>query len=211
MGKKKKKNKTKVIYKDAPKRTARESFLKQTPELTPEQKKEATSRLVTLFKKLGEKPEPILDMFERLEIPYLRRNFAFDDQSEECTYILIKVDDLHAGEIRNQAAGSIVNRLYGDKVAQQTPSETTEYDPKFVEPEEFKEPLKNWQEMPPNTHNPETGEKLPEPEVIEPEVIEPEVTEPADWEKEFLQKGHQPTLSTPDPEEAEEYLRRIQG
>jgi len=180
MGKKKKK-KVKVVYKDAPKKTARESFSEQVrkqqqqAKLDPEAQREATSRLVTLFKKLAEKPEPILDMFGRLEIPYVRRSFAFDDQTEESVYILIKVDDLHAGEIRHQEAGSIVNRLYGKKVDEQ---------------------------MPPNTHNPQTGEPL----FVEPEVPAPEpAPEPlAVWEKELV-KG--PIEIT----EQEDYLKGIQG
>lgn len=179
MGKKKKK--VKVVYKDAPKKAATQSFSEQirNPKLDPEQQKEATSRLVTLFKKLGEKPEPILDMFYRLEIPWARAELTIDGVVDN--YIIIKAVELEAGEARHQHAGSIVNRLYGDKVAKQMP------------------------EMPPNTHNPVTGEELPKPEPA-PAFTTMEDEPLAKWEKELL-SNEQANAEQAD----EEYLRGIQG
>lgn len=187
----KKKKKVKVVYKDAPKKAATQSFSEQirNQKLDPEQQKEATSRLVTLFKKLGEKPEPILDMFYRLEIPWARAELTIDGVVDN--YIIIKAVELEAGEARHQHAGSIVNRLYGDKV--NLPPEP-EYDPKFVEPQEYKEALANWQEVP-------APEPAPAFATMEEEPL-------AEWEKELM-KNEQ--TKAEQVEDSDEYLRGIQG
>ena len=183
MGKKKKK--VKVFYKDSQKKFVSQSISEQirNPKLDPAAQKEATSRLVTLFKKLGEKPEPILDMLYRLEIPWRREPLVEDGED----YIIIKAADLDAGEARHQGAGSIVNRLYGDKVAQQMP------------------------EMPENTHNPVTGEELPKPEPA-PAFTTMEEEPLAKWERDLMyNEVNQPAPGTPDPADEDEYLRGIQG
>lgn len=84
------------------------------PPLTDEQKTIATKRLTSLFKKISERPESILDMFYRLEIPWYRRQFdhLIDSDPEGTEYIIIRVKDLEVGEERNQSQGSIASRVY---------------------------------------------------------------------------------------------------
>jgi hypothetical protein len=76
--------------------------------LTQEQKVAATRRLVTLFKTISEPPEPLLTLFARLEMPWSRMTF----DGKEC--YVITVEDFEAGESRNQAQGSLANRVYND-------------------------------------------------------------------------------------------------
>lgn len=108
--KSKKKNKAKKV---APVSNSNPPRFK-APALTEEQKKIATQRLVSLFKNISAKPEPILDMLFRLEIPW-RRTVLKDTDGSDVEYIIIKATDLEEGEIRHQNGGSLVNRLYGNK------------------------------------------------------------------------------------------------
>ena len=136
------------------------------PKLDPEQQKTATERLVKLFKALGDAPETILDMFERLELPY-EKVWGFEDDSNESVlqYITIKWSDLLAAEKRNQDQGSIAKRLYGEKVAapMEPKIDATGADSNvpMTGPEGRVQPKGSGTVtvtgLPPNTHNPETG------------------------------------------------------
>jgi len=108
--KSKKKANTKVLKKPVPQKELPE-FLKGRRTLTEEERKAATQRIVNLFKAVSATPEPILDMLYRLEIPW-RRSVLKDEHGESVEYILIKADDLAAGEERNQSKGSLANRIY---------------------------------------------------------------------------------------------------
>lgn len=85
-----------------------EKELPIAPPLNDEQKRQAVQRLVGLFRSVSQKPEPILDMLFRLEIPWYRREL----DGEEC--IVIKAADLERGEERHQEQGSIADRIYKD-------------------------------------------------------------------------------------------------
>jgi hypothetical protein len=130
----KKKKKVKVVYRDSsqgkplPKALSDLEELRINPprNVDPETRKDATERLVRLFKAVSEAPEPILDMLYRLEIPWRRTDLIIDNAEEP--YIIIKASELEAGEVRHQASGSLVNKLYGDKIAERmnAPIEFTE-------------------------------------------------------------------------------------
>lgn len=112
MGKKSKKN---AKRNGRPKKPVAQAnlpeFLKNRKPLTEEERKAATQRLVNLFKVVSSTPEPILDMLFRLEIPW-RRTILKDEHGNDSEYIIIKTDDLAAGDERNQAKGSLANRIY---------------------------------------------------------------------------------------------------
>lgn len=78
--------------------------------LDPEVQKQSVSRLVTLFKTLGEKPEPIRDLLHRAGIPWELKTL----EDTEC--IVIQLADLEAGDARLQEQGSIAQRVYGDTI-----------------------------------------------------------------------------------------------
>ena len=99
-------------------------------------------RLSKAFKALSAPPEPILTMFDRLGLKYVVDTMAGELEGQ---YVLIKYEDLVAAEEANQKHGSIVQRLY---------------------------PVEPQPDLPANTHNPETGEALPEPVAYQPDPDE---------------------------------------
>lgn len=161
----KKKVKTKIVYRDAPNPKLPKTFQDLKENSAPvdeETRKEATERLVKLFKAVSVPPEPILDILYRLEIPWRRTDLVIDNIDD--SYIIIKVAELEAGEARHQIAGSIVNRLYGDRLAERM-TESSEPLIEADEPEYYEtEPIPEYEFMEPihipATHNPSTGEQI---------------------------------------------------
>jgi hypothetical protein len=76
---------------------------------------EAAARLTQMIVTLAMPPEPVLNLFRRLEIPW-----SIDELPQELDgdpigqkYLVVKLEDLEAGEQRNQQQGSLLNRMYG--------------------------------------------------------------------------------------------------
>ncbi|QGJ90115.1 hypothetical protein HWC80_gp097 [Mycobacterium phage Indlulamithi] len=76
---------------------------------------EAVERLSRLLRFASAPPEPILAMLTRLGIPYHtgELNQELDGDPIGQKYLVIKAEDLEAGEKKNQAQGSVLARLYG--------------------------------------------------------------------------------------------------
>ncbi|AVD99704.1 hypothetical protein HWB51_gp108 [Mycobacterium phage Cuke] len=103
---------------------------------------EAVKRLATIMQAMSAPPEPLLSLFERLGIPFeIVENVPGDPSFDT---VVIKVTDLVAGEERNQAQGSTLARLYGKG-----------------DPAAMLSKVATGGQLPPNTHNPQTGVKLP--------------------------------------------------
>ena len=150
-----------------------------TDPLDPEVAKASVNRLVTLFKTLGEKPEPILSMFSRLGIPWeLIENVPGDPMHD---IIVIWVADLEAGDQRNQEQGSIAQRVYGDRIGAAMSPYSSRTDP-------------------------EAGvEAHPENEVVTEKRTEPTESSGKEFEHDFVQlqcdNGTPPDLSENDSED----------
>lgn len=70
--------------------------------LDPKQQVAAQQAMVKL---LSTPPEPILNLFERLKIPWQRADFDGD------TYMLVKWSELMSGETRNQSEGPFIKKV----------------------------------------------------------------------------------------------------
>lgn len=74
-------------------------------------RQKVVSRLAKAMKHMSEPPEPLLSLFERLEIPWEKVQNVPGDPSHDT--LVIRWTDILAGEQRNQTQGSILQRLYG--------------------------------------------------------------------------------------------------
>jgi uncharacterized protein (DUF2342 family) len=72
---------------------------------------QAVERLKVLMTAITDKPETVLEMLGRLEIPYSKGEMAqeWDGDPVGTEYICFRVSDLEAGEARNT---SLASRLY---------------------------------------------------------------------------------------------------
>jgi len=123
MTKKKKKKQT------APTKSTKPTKLVEAEQLSSDQQKEATERMAELFKEIAKPPEGFLPLLDRLNVPYQMmcgkffgggdsfgtEQFSTDLVEEELVdgeqVVIIRMNDLIAGEERNQAQGSVLNRL----------------------------------------------------------------------------------------------------
>lgn len=79
----------------------------------PQKQRDAIRRLAALFAWASRPPETVVGLLERLSISYAKGtvsdfNIDVEDGRE---YMLIALDDLDAGEQRNQEMGSVMNRI----------------------------------------------------------------------------------------------------
>lgn len=121
MGKKRRKQRPK-----RPTNLSRDRLKRQAaPELSPEDRQVAVGRMAGAFAALSAPPEGIIPLLDRLEIPWEVReldDLAVDsadsvDDSEcdsgdhRASYLVVRVASLEEGEARNQAQGSILDRM----------------------------------------------------------------------------------------------------
>lgn len=79
-------------------------------ELETDPKKVATQ--AAMMKLLGARPEPILAILDRLEIPWERKVIkSKSDEKEPSTYLVIKWSDLMAGERKLQQEPTYMQRV----------------------------------------------------------------------------------------------------
>lgn len=81
-----------------------EEFMKNLESMDPVRREQ----MMTLLKTISSPPERILDLLDRLEIPWERKRL----NDESC--LIIRWKDLTAGEARNQEEGPILKRLIKD-------------------------------------------------------------------------------------------------
>lgn len=86
-----------------------EEFMKNLESMDPVRREQ----MMTLLKTISSPPERILDLLDRLEIPWERKRL----NDESC--LIIRWKDLTAGEARNQEEGPILKRLLKESAPQQ--------------------------------------------------------------------------------------------
>ena len=74
----------------------------------------AVQRLTKAMHHMGEPPESVLELLDRLEIPWERAKNVAGDESYDT--LVIRWSDLLDGERRNQEQGSVLKRLYGNDI-----------------------------------------------------------------------------------------------
>jgi hypothetical protein len=103
-------------------------------DVSAEDKQLAVARLVKALKLLSANPEGIMEMLARLGVPVKKvQNVPGDPQYD--TYVIL-VQHMAIGEMENQRQGSLLQRTYGSNVIGDGPP------------------------LPPNTHDPVTGQPL---------------------------------------------------
>ena len=79
-----------------------------TPELDPK----SQAAQMAMIKLLGTPPEPILNLLERLQIPWERKTIKANKSDETGeSFLVIKWSALMAGETRNQEEGPFIRKL----------------------------------------------------------------------------------------------------
>ena len=78
-------------------------------------RQQAVQRLSKAMHYMGQPPESLLELLERLEIPWERIKNVPGDESYDT--LVIKWSDFLDGERRNQEQGSVLKRLYGQDVS----------------------------------------------------------------------------------------------
>ena len=80
---------------------------------------EVAKSLAKGFQALGQQPESLFALLERLEIPWSKTDLPLstagsDDEPISTACVIIKWEDLMSGEKRNQEQGPMLKRLYSD-------------------------------------------------------------------------------------------------
>lgn len=78
-------------------------------------RQQAVQRLSKAMHYMGQPPESLLELLDRLEIPWERIKNVPGDESYDT--LVIKWSDFLDGERRNQEQGSVLKRLYGQDVS----------------------------------------------------------------------------------------------
>lgn len=119
------KKKKKPQYKPSPVATRElppwASKLKPPENLSPEERAKAIERLKTLFTGLSAPAEGVLEMLDRLEIPWERVQNVPDDKKYDTIVFLVL--DMEKGEKRND---NLLKRIYKDNTEIVPPEPETE-------------------------------------------------------------------------------------
>lgn len=91
-----------------------EEFMKNLEEMDPVRREQ----MMALMKAISSPPERILDLLDRVGIPWERKHV----DGKSC--LVARWDDISAGEQRNQEQGPILKRLLEDNAFQANPGES---------------------------------------------------------------------------------------